>query len=52
MADLTPGDPGSDQNDEAVNGWQETRASAEEHPRTVNLSLTASRRSRMRTIER
>jgi diguanylate cyclase (GGDEF)-like protein len=28
MADLTPGDPGPDQNDEAVNGWQETRASA------------------------
>lgn len=27
MADLTPGDPGPDQNDEAVHGWQETRAS-------------------------
>jgi hypothetical protein len=28
MADLTPGDPGPDQNDEAVNGRQETHASA------------------------
>jgi diguanylate cyclase (GGDEF)-like protein len=28
MADLTPVDPGPDQNDEAVTGWQETRASA------------------------
>jgi hypothetical protein len=28
MADLTPGDPGPDQNDEAVNGWQDTHASA------------------------
>jgi diguanylate cyclase (GGDEF)-like protein len=28
MANLTPGDPGPDQNDEAVNGWQETRAPA------------------------
>jgi diguanylate cyclase (GGDEF)-like protein len=26
--DLTPGDPGPDQDDEAVNGWQETGASA------------------------
>ena len=28
MADLTPGDPGPDQNDDAVNGWPETCASA------------------------
>jgi diguanylate cyclase (GGDEF)-like protein len=28
MADLTPRDPGPDQNDDAVNGWPETRASA------------------------
>ena len=28
MPDLTPGDPGPDQNDEAVNGWPETSASA------------------------
>jgi hypothetical protein len=28
MADLTPADPGPDQNDEAVNGRQETHASS------------------------
>jgi diguanylate cyclase (GGDEF)-like protein len=28
MADVTPGDPGPDQNDEAVNGWPETCGSA------------------------